>query len=142
MGRRLLALPLPKSPVRHVASSRRPPYEFLFDSLVDIDVTVKPMFGHHAVYAGQLLVLFLIDKPDEPDNGVCLATTAHTIPLLTGEFPSLRPLHAYGPEATDWRLLPADAGDFEESVIRACELISKRDLRIGRVPKSKRSKRR
>jgi hypothetical protein len=49
----------------------------------------------------------------------------------------LRPLHAYGPAATDWRLLPADAADFEGSVVRACELIVLGDPRIGRVPKGK-----
>jgi hypothetical protein len=116
----------------------RVPYEFLFDHLSGVDFSVKPMFGHHAVYVGERIVLFLIDKPDEADNGVCLATTAENIPSLVEEFPSLRHLLTYGPDATDWRVLPADAPDFEESVVRACELISARDPRIGRIPKSKR----
>jgi hypothetical protein len=121
--------------------ARRPPYEFLFDYLTDVDFSIKPMFGHHAVYVGERLVLFLIDEPDEPDNGVCLATTAESIPSLAEEFPSLRHLLTYGPDATDWRLLPATADDFEESVVRACELISAADPRIGRIPKSKRRRR-
>lgn len=121
--------------------ARRTPYEFLFDHLT-VDFRVKPMFGHHAVYVGDRLVLFLIDKPNEPDNGVGLATTAENIPALAAEFPSLRHLLTYGPEATDWRLLPADADDFEESVVRACELVSAGDPRIGRVPKSRRRARR
>jgi hypothetical protein len=121
--------------------ARRIPYEFLFDHLATVDFSVKPMFGHHAVYVRDRIVLFLIDRPKEPDNGVCLATTAATIPSLCAEFPSLRHLQTYGPDATDWRVLPADAVDFEEAVVKACELISAGDPRIGRTPKSKRPKR-
>lgn len=118
--------------------ARRMPYEFILDHLGGGRVRVKPMFGHHAVYVGDKIVLFLIDKPDEVDNGVCLATTADSIPVLAKEFPSLRHLETYGPDAVDWRLLPANADDFEESVVRACELISNGDPRIGRLPKSRR----
>src|SRR5690242_18906868 len=120
--------------------TRRIPYEFIVDHLIDVDASIKPMFGHHAVYVGDKIVLFLIDRPDEPDNGVCLATTADSIPLLQPEFPNLRHLYSYGPTATDWRLLPADSDDFEASVVRACELICQRDPRIGREPKSGRRK--
>lgn len=117
--------------------SKRIPYEFILDHLVEVDVTVKPMFGSHVVHVGDKVMLYLIDKPGDPDNGVCLATTAEAIPLLEREFPSMRPQEAYGPDATDWRLLPADADDFEESVVKACELIVAGDERIGRVPKGK-----
>ena len=116
--------------------ARPMPYEFILDHLLNLDIVVKPMFGHHAVYVGEQIVFYLIDKDECPDNGVCLATTAQTIPLLAADFPSLRPLDAYGPEASDWRLLPVDADDFEESVVRACKLIEQGDPRIGRLPKS------
>jgi hypothetical protein len=33
-----------------------------------------------------------------------------------------------------------DAPDFEEAALRACELIVARDLRIGKVPKSRAKK--
>ena len=48
----------------------------------------------------------------------------------------------FGTKVTSWQVLPADASDFEESAMRACELVLARDVRIGRVPKSKRSVRR
>jgi hypothetical protein len=99
------------------------------------------MFGHHAIYVGERIVLFLVERPNNPDNGVCLATTAQSIPGLLADFPCLRPLDAYGPTATDWRLIPCDAEDFEESVARACELICQGDPRIGRIPKSRRKRR-
>jgi hypothetical protein len=81
------------------------------------------------------MVMFLVAKDGDPDNGVCLATSAEHIPSLKKDFPSLRHLEAYGAAATDWRLLPVDSEDFEESVVRACELILKNDPRIGRAPK-------
>ena len=112
------------------------PYEFILDHLLSIEPVIKPMFGHHAVYVDDKIVFFLIDQEGNSDNGVCLATTAQTIPKLMADFPSLRPLDAYGSEATDWRLLPVDADDFEEAVIKACRLIEEGDPRIGRAPKS------
>jgi hypothetical protein len=38
---------------------------------------------------------------------------------------------------TGWQLLPADAPDFEDAVMRACELIAAGDERIGKIPKRK-----
>lgn len=38
---------------------------------------------------------------------------------------------------SNWQNLPADANDFEEMVIRACELILRGDQRIGRETKRK-----
>jgi hypothetical protein len=46
-----------------------------------------------------------------------------------------------GGEVTHWQLLPADAPDFEEAALRACELILAGDPRIGKVPKPRRAKR-
>ena len=112
------------------------PYEFILDHLLKSQVVVKPMFGHHVLYVNGLMVFFLIDKEDHPDNGVCLATSAETIPLLEPDFPSMRHLEAYGAEATDWRLIPVTADDFEESVIRACRFTEAGDPRFGRAPKS------
>jgi hypothetical protein len=38
-------------------------------------------------------------------------------------------------KVTGWQVLPADAPDFEEGALRACELVVARDPRIGKVPK-------
>jgi hypothetical protein len=56
---------------------------------------------------------------------------------LRREFPSMRSIQLFGKEVTGWQVLPADAADFEEAAIRACELIIARDPRIGKVPKSR-----
>jgi hypothetical protein len=42
-----------------------------------------------------------------------------------------------GKKVTGWQVLPADAPDFEEAALRACEFVIVRDPRIGKVPKAK-----
>jgi hypothetical protein len=74
------------------------------------------------------------------DDGVWLATTVEHHDSLRREFPNMRSIALLGREVTHWQLLPADAPDFEESALRACELIMARDPRIGKVPKSRAKK--
>jgi hypothetical protein len=40
---------------------------------------------------------------------------------------------------TGWQILPVDADDFEESALRACELVLEGDARIGKVPGARRA---
>ena len=84
----------------------------------------------------------LRDKPDHTeDNGVWLATTEEHHATLKREFPHMRSIQVLGNGgATGWQLLPADASDFEESALHACELIVRRDPRIGKVPKKRKGK--
>jgi hypothetical protein len=53
------------------------------------------------------------------------------------EFPHMRSIGVLGAAVTGWQLLPVDAPDFEESALRACDLVLAHDARIGKVPKSK-----
>jgi hypothetical protein len=39
---------------------------------------------------------------------------------------------------TGWQVLPVDAPDFEEAVLRACDLVLAGDPRIGKVPGARR----
>ena len=48
----------------------------------------------------------------------------------------MRSLKEFGKRATGWQVLPADAPDFEEAVLRASDLIIAGDPRIGKVPAS------
>jgi hypothetical protein len=68
---------------------------------------------------------------------VWLATTLEHHASLGREFPSMRSIRVFGGEVTGWQVLPADAADFEEAALHACELIVARDPRIGKVPKKK-----
>jgi hypothetical protein len=114
------------------------PYEFVLDALAQIPIETRRMFGCLAVYVGNKIVLMLREKQKQrEDNGLWLATTEEHHKSLRREFPSMRSIQLFGKEMTGWQVLPADAADFEEAAIRACELIIARDPRIGKVPKSR-----
>ena len=99
------------------------------------------MFGCVAIYVEEKIVLILRDRPSYPtDNGVWLATTADHHESLRSEFPNMRSIGVLGKEVTGWQVLPVDAPDFEESALRACELVMARDPRIGKVPGEKKRK--
>ncbi len=96
------------------------------------------MFGCTAVYAGNQIVLILRDRLTHPrDNGVWLATLQEHHASLRPEFPNMRSIGFLREGVTQWQVLPADAPDFEESALYACELIHGRDPRIGKVPGKK-----
>ena len=96
------------------------------------------MFGCLAVYVGEKIVLILRDRPKYPkDNGVWLATTEDHHASLRREFPNMRSIALFGKKVTGWQVLPVYAPDFEKSALRACELVSARDPRIGKIPQRK-----
>jgi hypothetical protein len=114
------------------------PHAFVLEALERLRPRTNPMFGCLAVYVGPKIVLILRDKPGGRDNGVWLATTREHHESLRDEFPSMRSIGVLGNgEETGWQILPAEALDFEESALRACELVIARDPRIGKVPKAK-----
>lgn len=114
------------------------PYEFVLDSLSALQPVTRPMFGCLAIYAGNKIVLILRDKGGQDrDNGVWLATTAEHHESLRREFPNMRSIEMFGKAVTGWQVLPADAPDFEETALRACDLVIAGDSRIGKVPKLK-----
>lgn len=122
---------------------RKPiPYEFVLEALVSLAPRTRPMFGCLAVYVGEKIVLAVREKQEDPthDNGVWLATTEEHHESLRREFPNMRSVQIFGKEVTGWQVLGSDTPDFEEAALRACELISARDPRIGKVPKSRTSK--
>jgi len=122
--------------------SKTVPHAFVLDALTPADPTTRPMFGCLAVYLHGKLVFVLRDKPNKPfDNGVWLATTKDHHESLRAEFPNMRSIRVLAKGVTEWQVLPADAEDFEESAVRACELVLARDPRIGRVPGARRPER-
>ena len=114
------------------------PHEFVLDAIAALEPETRPMFGCLAVYVGGKIVLILRDKRDKTDdNGVWLATTEEHHESLLREFPNMRSIQVFRKKVTGWQVLPADAPDFEEAALRACELIANRDPRIGKVPKAR-----
>jgi hypothetical protein len=116
-------------------------FDFVLEQLMPINPVVRPMFGCHAIYRGEKIVLITRSKPEHADdNGVWVATRPEHHKSLLKEFPSLRSIRLLGSKETAWQNIPADADDFEESVLRVCSLILKGDPRIGKVPKSRKRK--
>ena len=102
---------------------------------------VKAMFGSHAVYVDEK-IMFILRHKSTPDDGVwvALADVAHAASVCK-EFPTLRGLEMFAQRAFgDWLLLPEDGEGFEESALGLCELIGKRDGRIGKVPKGRKKR--
>jgi hypothetical protein len=116
------------------------PYEFVLDAIAAISPRTNPMFGCLAVYVEDKIVLILRDRRTKTvDNGVWLATTEEHHESLRREFPCMRSIRLFGKKVTGWQVLPADALDFEETALHACELILAKDPRIGKVPKGRRA---
>ena len=134
---------IPPSERIFAAKPRRAvPFQFVLDAIAELPVRIRPMFGCLAVYVAEKIVLILRDRPTEKrDNGVWLATGPEHHESLRHEFPNMRTIYLLGDKITNWQNLPADASDFEDSALRACELILEQDPRIGKVPKRKRSSR-
>ncbi len=115
------------------------PHEFVLDALASLSPWTRSMFGCLAVYVQDKIVVILRDKRDgTADNGVWLATTAEHHESLGREFPNMRSIRVLGKKVTGWQVLPVDAPDFEESALRACELIMAGDPRIGKIPGARR----
>jgi hypothetical protein len=117
------------------------PHAFVLDAIAALSPATRPMFGCLAVYVADKIVLILRDKPGSTaDNGVWLATTEEHHDSLRRDFPNMRSIQAFGKAVTGWQVLPADAPDFEESAMRAGELVLAGDPRIGKVPGVRRAK--
>jgi hypothetical protein len=120
---------------------RKPvPFPFVLDAIASLSPWTRPMFGCVAVYVQEKIVLILRDKASTPmDNGVWLATTQEHHQSLLLEFPNMRSIQVLGKKVTGWQVLPADAQDFEESALHACDLVLAGDPRIGKVPGARRA---
>jgi hypothetical protein len=121
--------------------SRSIPFDFVLEELYSLNPVVKPMFGCHAIYVQNKIMLIVRLKEDFPgDNGVWVATTADHHESLRRDFPSMRSIGLFGEGVSSWQNLPQEADDFEEEVLRICSFIRKNDPRIGKIPKAKKKK--
>ena len=122
--------------------SAKIPHAFVVDALAPLRPEVRRMFSGFAVYVGNLLVLMLRDHVKSPrDNGVWLVLSEGTDPAdrsIRREFPSLRRIELLGDKIGHWLLVPSDAQNFEREALHACDLLLRRDPRLGRVPQSRR----
>jgi hypothetical protein len=127
-------------------ATRKPPkklpFDFVLAELEELGPVTRPMFGCHAVYVDDKIVFILRQTGDRCDDGVWVATTMEHHAALRRDLPSLRSITVLaGGGVTGWQVLPAESDDFEASALLACELVKKRDVRIGKVPGARRGRR-
>lgn len=117
------------------AKKKRVAFDFVLEELYSLEPTVKPMFGSHAVYIRDKIVLILRCRESyEFDNGVWLATSREYHASLKKDFPGMRSIALFGGAESEWQNLPADNESFEEEVMKACTFILRGDPRIGKIP--------
>ncbi len=123
-----------------MAGKKPIPFDFVFEYLEPLPYTVKPFFGCHGVYVGNKIVLILLERADHTEsNGVWMATVHEHHASLKKIFPSMQSVTVLnnGEGETAWQMIPVSANDFESSVLELCQMIRRKDERIGRVPKKK-----
>lgn len=115
------------------------PFDFVIEELAELQPIVKPMFGCYAIYIEDKIVMILREKKDKTkrDDGFWLATQIENHGALKKIFPSIRSIELFGTPPTAWQTLSVSSKDFEDSVLRACELIREGSPLIGRIPKKK-----
>lgn len=120
------------------------PFQFVLDELDSLNPRTNPMFGCYGVYIGDKIMLALRSRDSHTDdNGVWIATKPEHHESLKKLLPSMRSIYVLGGgkgSETNWQIIPEQADDFEESVMKICSLIKKHDERIGNVPKAKKKK--
>jgi hypothetical protein len=124
-----------------MAIKKKVPFAFALEEIDALSPAIKSMFGGVIVYIGEKMALFLYDGEKLPGlNGVSLATTPEHYRSLALEFSSTRDAEPQKIGEHPWLHIPAEAVDFEEQVLNACELILNGDPRIGRTPDEKKAR--
>ena len=130
-------------PVPSRRARKSPPFPFILEALDTLHPEVRPMFSGFAVYIGDKIVCMLRDSPKSPeDNGIWVVFAdvfdASDDPKgLSREFPSIRSIQLLGGKIGHWRILPADALDFESESLHFCDFLLAHNPRLGRIPESR-----
>jgi hypothetical protein len=121
-----------------VKTKKQPPYPFILEELGDIVTSVKPMFGAYGIYR-DIQILMILRKKEKFDNdtGIWLGVVDGEQTSIKKDIPELRDLEMFGTGPTAWQVLGEDMDNFEEVALQICDLIKRRDKRIGRTPKAR-----
>ncbi len=121
-----------------VKIKKLPPYPFILEELGDIVTSIKPMFGAYGIYREHQILMILRKKEKfDNDTGIWLGVVDGEQSSIKKDIPELRDLEMFGPGPTAWQVLGEDMDNFEEVALQICELIKRKDKRIGRTPKSR-----
>jgi len=111
------------------------PFDFLLDYL-PATVVVKPAVGMYYIYfEGKIVLIFRKLIKNSQHNGLWIATRREDHASLKTETPAITDFLFDEGEVFDsaWLQLQDEHEDFEEAAIRICELVSRRDKRIGKA---------
>ena len=111
------------------------PFEFVLEYLLPLEVKIKPMFGCHAIYVKEKIVMALRKSKEHAEaNGIWIPTSKKHHGSLKKIFPSMKSigLLSNGKAETNWQMIAETADDFESSAVKLCEMILKGDERIGK----------
>lgn len=114
------------------------PFRFILDHLLGVDIVIKPMFGCYGVYAHGKLCLFLMDRErplmrreGQPmQKGIYVATQTEFCRSLKEHFPAAEFEQLKGDKV--WIFVSTALNEFEDYVVRACEMIRTGSPQIGR----------
>jgi hypothetical protein len=116
---------------------RQVPFQFVIEELASIRPTIKRMFGATHVYLDDKLLLSLYMSIKHPGtNGIWVYTMAEHLDSLAKEFPDLPRRQLWRSGDKGWVVLACRLPEFEEYAFKACDLVLKRDPRIGRISRS------
>ena len=119
-----------KVPARHTNS-----LVWVFDRFeLDPGYLRSRMFGCDTAYMDGMLCLGVIDRGDEPWNGLLVCTSHEHHASLMKEMPVLHPHQVLG----KWLYISQDNPLFEETTEQLVELVLARDSRVGVEPKGRR----
>src|SRR5690606_14324552 len=91
------------------------------------------MFGCETAYMDGMLCLGVIDRGDEPWNGLLVCTTHEHQASLMLDIPALHPHKVLG----KWLYVSQRDPAFEETAERLTELVLARDPRVGIEPRER-----
>jgi hypothetical protein len=110
------------------------PFYFIVEALYELDPVIKPFFGMYSIYIREKLMLILRDRKQDPHlNGLWIAANLNHHNSLMKELPTLKILTPRSKSSgSGWLILPDQSTDFEHEANKICDLILKKDNRIGK----------
>ncbi len=114
------------------------PFDFLLDYL-PAGVNIKPAIGMFYIYFYQKIIFIFRKTGKNPQhNGIWISTRREDHDSLKAEMPAITNFSLDEGFDTAWLLLSDGHDDFENAAIQLCELVSRKDVRIGKVTQNSR----
>ncbi len=113
------------------------PFDFLLSDL-PAGIIVTPAIGMFYIYFnGKIVLIFRRTNKNQQHNGIWISTTREHHDSLKADVPAVAQFELEEGFDTAWLLLSDKHDDFESAAVRICQMVSRKDPRIGKVtPKS------